>query len=410
VIFATASAAAGKKRSSAGKQDTHTESANKSNKATDMKQAVLFDFETGEVIFSKDSDERCVPSSMTKMMTIYLVFEALADGRLHLSDELPVSEAAKSKEGSRSFFEAGTLAKVEDLVRSVIVHSGNDACVVLAEKLCGDEDAFAVAMNEKGAKFGLTNTNFVNATGLPHDDHYSSMHDLAIIAKHIIADFPQYYHYFSEKTFTVNGITQQNRNTLIGNSINVDGLKTGKTDAGGYGIVVSAKKNGKRLIAAVNGCTSSKNRAQEANKLLVSGFIDFMAVKIANKDLPVGTAAVSMGKRESINLYAKDDIIVSVPKKHIKSLVVELDVPEPLEAPITVGSKLGVLRYKYGNYVSNKYGLYAREPVESVNLFLRFMLKIKNALLGSEKKGKSQKIEEPGISKSAIEEAAGEKG
>jgi D-alanyl-D-alanine carboxypeptidase (penicillin-binding protein 5/6) len=383
---------AAKKRKTAERPD-------KVNNISTPKQAVLLDFDTEEELFTNNGDERCVPSSMTKIMTAYLVFEALTDGRLRLEDELPVSEFAKSKEGSRSFFESGTLAKVEDLIRSVVVHSGNDACTVLAEKLYGDEDSFATAMNEKAAEFGLKNTHFTNSTGLPDDDHYSCARDLALIAKRIINDFPQYYHYFSEKTFTVNGITQQNRNTLLRNSLNVDGLKTGKTDAGGYGIVVSAKKNGKRLIAVVNGCKSSKIRAIEANKLLAMGFTEFAQMKIANKEKPVGVAAVSFGKRDRINLYINEDLVVSVPKKYKDSVVVDINVKEPVDAPVGVGAKLGTLRYKYGSYVSNEYNLYAREPVAELNIFIKFIMKIKNMLFenNTAKNKPEKKIDKPGI-------------
>lgn len=351
------------------KRTPRAETEEQSDKQGSAKQEILMDFDTGEVLHSKDAEDRCVPSSMTKVMTAYMVFLALRDKRLHLDDEIPVSENAQKKEGSRSFFKAGTLAKVEDLVRSVIVHSGNDACTVLAEKLSGDEDAFAKEMNEKGVELGLKNTNFVNSTGLPHDEHYSCLHDIATIARHIIQDFPEYYHYFSEKTFTVNDITQQNRNTLLGNSLSVDGLKTGRTNSGGYGIVISAKKNGKRLIAVVNGCKTIKSRAQEGNKILAIGFNDFIVVKISEKEKPVGIATVIYGKRDTVNLYTKDAIVISIPKKYKNSLVVELDVKEPIEAPISAGAVLGKIRYKYGNYVSQDYDLFTPEPVASMNFF-----------------------------------------
>jgi D-alanyl-D-alanine carboxypeptidase (penicillin-binding protein 5/6) len=335
---------------------------------------VLIDGESGEVLFGKNEHDRCVPSSMTKIMTAYLVFSALKDGTLRLDDELPVSEAAQRQEGSRSFFQAGHLAKVEDLLRSVIIQSGNDACVVLAEKMYGDERAFAKAMNEKVAEFGLRDTNFMNTTGLPEENHYASVHDLAIISRRIIEDFPQYYHYFAEKTFTVNDITQQNRNTLLGNAINVDGLKTGKTNAGGFGIVASAKKNEKRLIVVVNGCKSSKARAVEANRLLALGFQEFIPVKISDAERPIGTANVLMGKRPTVNLYTKDSINISIPRKHKASLLVELNLNDKIEAPIAVGMKLGTLVYKYANFVSKGYDLYAHDQMDRLDLFGRLLL------------------------------------
>lgn len=348
---------------------------------TAPKQSIVMDFDTGEVLFGVEQNTHCAPSSMTKLMTIYLTFEALSEGRLKLDDELPVSENAKSQEGSRSFFEAGTLVKVEDLIRSMIVHSGNDACVVVAEKLAGDETAFANMMNEKAAQFNLVDTHFTNSTGLPHEDHFSSMYDLAVITRHLIADFPQYYHYFSETTFTANGITQQNRNTLLGNSLGVDGLKTGYTSAGGFGIVISGVKDGKRLISVVNGCSSTKARSVEANKLLAQGFSEFVPVKIAHADTPIATAAVDLGKLDKVNLYVDTDIDTAVPKKFRSSLVVGVNVKEPLKAPVVAGSKVGVLTYKYGSFTSKEYPLFVRDSIAELNILEIIIAKIKDLFM-----------------------------
>lgn len=351
-----------------------------------VSEEIVIDFDTGETLFEKNADQVCVPSSMTKIMTIYLVFEALENGIINLDDMVQVSEYAKSKEGSRSFFEAGTWVKIEDLIRSVVVHSGNDGCTVLAEKLAGDEAAFAGMMNVKAEEFGLQNTHFMNSTGLPEENHYSTVRDLAIISQRIIRDFPQYYHYFSEKTFTANGITQPNRNVLLGNSLNVDGLKTGKTKLGGCGIVISAKNNGKRLIVVVNGCPSEKLRSIEANKMLAVGFQEYISVKIADKEQPIGKANVLFGKRENIDVYCCESISTYIPKKYKNSLVVELDIKEPIEAPIAVNDKLGTLVYKYNNYVSKKYDICSREYVEKVGVFKRLLLKIISLFTDSVKK------------------------
>ncbi|MDR3179735.1 MAG: D-alanyl-D-alanine carboxypeptidase [Holosporaceae bacterium] len=334
-------------------------------------QALLIDFDSGEQLYGKNSDERCVPSSMTKLMTIYLVFEAIANGELKMDDELPVSEFAQSKEGSRSFFKAGTLANVEDLIRSIVVHSGNDACTVVAEKISGSEEAFAELMNEKAPMLGLKNTHFTNASGLPEENHYSCAADLAVIAKRLICDFPQYYHYFSEKTFTVNDITQQNRNTMLGNSLHVDGLKTGRTDAGGYGIVISAQKNGKRLIGVVNGCKSVRHRAAEANKLLALGFNAFVSATIAKSYQPIGFAKVSVGKSDSVAIGTHEDISISVLKKYKYSIGVELNLSEPYEAPIAAGDKLGTMTFKYGTFVSATYDVFALENVQRLTFWER---------------------------------------
>ncbi|MDR1335176.1 MAG: D-alanyl-D-alanine carboxypeptidase, partial [Holosporaceae bacterium] len=326
---------------------------------TEARQAIVMDCDTGEVLFAKQQDEKCVPSSMTKLMTIYLLFEALVDGRIHLDDKLPVSEKAQRIGGSKSFFETKNSVSLEDIIRSIVVHSGNDGCIVFAEKLSGDEDAFAAEMNQKAQELGMKNTNFLNSTGLPNPDHCASVSDLALLTRRLIADFPQFYHYFSEKTFTYNSITQESRNTLLGNSLNVDGLKTGFTKDGGYGIAISAKKDGKRLIAIVNGCRSNKVRLREANRLLAMGFKEFITIKIADPAIASGKFAVSAGKRNNIDLFVKEPIVPSIPKRHRKSLIIELNVQEPIPAPITAGTKLGELTYKYHKFISKKYALFA---------------------------------------------------
>jgi D-alanyl-D-alanine carboxypeptidase (penicillin-binding protein 5/6) len=333
------------------------------------KQAVLIDAETGDCFFEKNSDERCSPSSMTKLMTLYILFSAVSSGRVKLDDEFPISETAQKMTGSRSFFQAGTTAKIEDLIRSVAVHSGNDACVAIAEGLAGDVEAFAKEMNEKANEFGLKNTNFMNPTGMPNEEHFSSVADIAEISRRIIFDFPQFYHYFSEKTFAINSITQQNRNTLLGNSLKVDGIKTGKTDSGGYGIAASAENKGKRLIAVVNGCKSSKARAKDANKLLAIGFKEFIPVKIAEAGKPITEIGVSMGVKDKVGLCAHEDIVVLISKKHMDTLKVEAKLKAPPEAPIALGAKLGELVYTYGNVASKLYDLFAYEAIQRVGFF-----------------------------------------
>jgi D-alanyl-D-alanine carboxypeptidase (penicillin-binding protein 5/6) len=254
-------------------------------------------------------------------------------------------------------------------------------------------------MNEKASEFGLKDSHFMNATGLPHEDHYSSMYDIAVIARRLIHVFPQFYHYFSEKTFTVNGIAQQNRNTLLGNSLNIDGLKTGKTDAGGYGIVISGKKDNKRLIVVVNGCQSSKSRSIEANKLLAIGFNEYMPIKIANKDIPVGSINILYGKTNNVELYTNEDINISIPKKYKDALEVKYEAKKDLEAPIAVGDQIGTLVYKYGNYVSKKYMLYARKAVERNNIFMVLLYNIQSFVLKMMEKTPQKEVEKPiGIS------------
>ena len=355
----------------------------KSNEIISADYAVLMDFDTGEMLFSKNADRKFRPASMTKLMTAYVIFSAIQDGKIQMEDEFPVSMKAQKMEGSRSFFRAGTFAKVEDLIKSIIIHSGNDACVIISEGLYGDEAAFVDEMNRKAEEFGLQNTHFNNAHGLTDDDHFSSAHDLAIIAQHLITDFPQYYEYFSEKTFTINGITQPNRNVLLGDSLGVDGLKTGHTEASGWGIVVSAKRDGKRLISVVNGCKSESARAQDSRKLLTMGFRQFSNIKIAKMNQPITTAKVWMGVKNEVGLCTHEDIVVHVPDKYKKSVVVEAKITEPVEAPIMPGAIIGKLTYKFGNFVSKEYPLFAFEAVDRLGILGRAVFSFNHLVFGS---------------------------
>lgn len=349
----------------------------------DAKQAVLIDFDTKEILYDKDSQEKCAPSSMTKLMTLYILFSAIKDGRLKLEDELSVSEEAQSMEGSRSFFKAGTFAKVEDLIRSIIVHSGNDACIIVAEALSGDSTIFADEMNRKASEFGLTNTHFTNPTGLPDEGHYSTVYDLAIISQRLIKDFPEYYSYFSEKVFTINGITQPNRNTLLGNSMGIDGLKTGHTNAGGYGLVASTTRNGKRLIAVVNGCSSMKSRSLASNNLLALGYREFTNFRTIKSGTPIVKLKVWLGDKNEIDVCAHEDINIMIPRKHQNDLKIKAKMREPLEAPVSFGSKVGELYYCYGNFISRKYDLFSCQEVKQAGIFERAKSAINYLLLGT---------------------------
>ncbi|MDR1375683.1 MAG: D-alanyl-D-alanine carboxypeptidase [Holosporaceae bacterium] len=356
------------------------------------KYAVLMDFETGECLFSKDANKKCAPSSMTKLMTAYLLFSRITNGSVSLNDELQVSELAQKMPGSRSFFKAGSSARVEDLIRSIAVHSGNDACIIVAEGLAGDVDAFVAEMNEKAKEFKLKDTNFVNPTGLPDENHFSSVHDLAVISRRLISDFPQFYHYFGEKTFRINEITQQNRNILLGNSLGVDGIKTGKTKSGGLGISVSAKDGGKRLIAVINGCESVKARAKDANKLLAFGFREFISFRIAEAGKPIATAKVWLGVKDQVELCTHEDVMASAPRKYGNLLRAEVRLREPINAPVVLGAKLGELVYVCGNYASQKYDLFPCESVERVGFLKRAIASLKYLIFGNETSPQDTKI------------------
>ncbi|MDP6345602.1 MAG: D-alanyl-D-alanine carboxypeptidase family protein [Alphaproteobacteria bacterium] len=242
---------------------------------TPAKQAMLIDHATGTVLFAKNAEQPMPPSSMSKLMTLYLLFERLAGGGLTMEDEFPVSEKAWRMGGSKMFVEIGKRVKVGDLVRGIVVQSGNDACIVVAEGIGGDETSFASLMNEKARELGLLDSHFVNASGWPDPDHVMSARDLARLAGALIDKFPQYYDLFAEKSFTFNKIRQGNRNPLLYKNIGADGLKTGHTRAAGYGLVASAVRKGRRLTLVVNGLTSVNQRSRESERLLTWGFREF---------------------------------------------------------------------------------------------------------------------------------------
>lgn len=311
------------------------------------KQAIIVDTNTGTVLLDKGAEERMPTSSMSKLMTIYLVFEALKQGNLHLNDELLVSERAwknSMDEGSRMFIQVGTKVKVEDLIRGVIVQSGNDASVALAEGVAGTEEAFVDAMNVRAKEIGLKDSHFMNATGLPDPDHYSTPRDLAVLAYRIITDFPDYYKYFSEKEFTYNKIKQQNRDPLIGRVAGADGLKTGHTEIAGYGLVGSAKRDGRRIILVMNGLASSKDRQEEGVKLMEWAFRTFESRKIIDKGETIDEAKVWLGESDTVPLVAAQDVTVVMPRAKRNELNLKVLYNAPLKAPVQKGDEVGKLR------------------------------------------------------------------
>ncbi len=311
---------------------------------TAAKAAILMDFRSGQVLFAKNPDQPLPPASMSKLMTAYLVFERLKEGSLSLEDELPVSEKAWRMGGSQMFLEVGERVKVIDLLRGMIVQSGNDASVVLAEAIAGSEEAFAELMNRKAESLGLTNSRFVNAHGLPDPGHYMSVRDLAILARRIIQEFPEYYRFYSEKSFTYNGITQRNRNPLLRKGVpGVDGMKTGYTEESGYGLVVSAERDGRRLVLVVAGLESDQQRAIEAERLLEFGFREFREYRLFQPGATVVEAAVWLGDSPTVPLVAEELVAVTLTRQARKSLVVKAHYEAPVPAPIARGAALGEL-------------------------------------------------------------------
>ena len=313
------------------------------------REYILLDFLTGAVLDSKQADERMPPSSMSKLMTAYMAFDAIKAGRVSLDDEMTVSNNAwkiggAASGGSTMFLNPGDKVKIENLLRGMIIQSGNDACIVLAENLAGSEEAFAEKMNAKAKEIGLINSNFMNATGLPHPEHYMTVRDLTVLARRIIADFPEYYSLYSETNFTYNGITQGNRNPLLYKvDSGADGLKTGHTEAAGYGLTASAIRNGRRLILAANGMASIKSRDEETSKLMDWGFREFTNRNLFVAGAKVTDAEVWLGDKASIPLIIQRDLVVTLPRAQAQSVSVKAVYDGPLPAPIAQGAEVGKL-------------------------------------------------------------------
>lgn len=306
--------------------------------------AIMVDADTGTILLAKNADTHMPTSSMSKTMTMYVIFDALKQGRIHLDDTFQVSEKAWRMQGSKMFIKVGDRVKVEDLVRGVLIQSGNDSAVALAEGLSGSEDAFAEVMNAKAQALGMTNSHFMNASGWPVDGHYSTPRDLALLAYRIMTDFPEYYHYFSEKEFTYNHIRQQNRDPLLSHLPGADGLKTGHTDIAGYGLIGSAKRNGRRLILVMNGLTSQEAREQEGVRLMEWGFRNFESRTLAKKGDVVSSAKVWLGKEGEVALVAKEDIKVVLPVAHRADMKLVVDYQAPLKAPVRKDDAVAHLR------------------------------------------------------------------
>ena len=312
---------------------------------TTAKQAIIIDYDTGTVLFEKNADEQTPTSSMSKVMTMYLVFEALKKGDLSLNDTLLVSEKAWKKGGSKMFVEVGKKIKVEDLIRGVIIQSGNDATIVLAEGLAGSEDVFAQALNRTAKELGMNNSNFKNASGWPDPDHYSTARDLATLGTAIIKNFPEYYGYYSEKSFEFNGISQSNRNPLLSLNIGADGIKTGHTDDGGYGLMASGKsEDGRRVVMVLNGMASKAERKSESARLMQWALKSFKTVSLFKDETAIATAPVYLGSNTSVPLAAKESVRFIAPKIFSSDLKVEVHYDSPLKAPVIQGQEVGIVK------------------------------------------------------------------
>jgi D-alanyl-D-alanine carboxypeptidase (penicillin-binding protein 5/6) len=310
---------------------------------TQARHALLVDFETGAVLLEKAADDRMPPSSMSKLMTMYVVFDLLKQGRLRLDQMLPVSERAWRMGGSKMFVQVGTQVSVENLARGVIVQSGNDACIVLAEGISGSETQFAELMNEYGRRLGLRDSTFRNATGWPDPEHRMSARDLATLARRIIADHPEFYRYYNERSFRWNDINQENRNPTLARVAGADGLKTGHTEEAGYGLTASAVRGGRRLILVVNGLPSMRSRAEESERLLEWGFREFDNVVMFRAADTVEEVPVYLGDRATVPLVAGRDLVLTLPRQWRRGLQATVRYEAPVTAPVSKGQELGRL-------------------------------------------------------------------
>ncbi|MDD5460571.1 MAG: D-alanyl-D-alanine carboxypeptidase [Methylococcales bacterium] len=332
---------------------------------------ILQDYHTGKILAENNADARLAPASLTKIMTVYVVFRELSNGHLHLDDNATISEKAWKSPGSRMFLELGNQVKVEDLLKGVIIQSGNDASVALAEHIAGDETTFADMMNQHAVRLGMTNSHFKNSDGLPMEDHYTSARDLAILTTALIKEFPDYYRWFSQKDFTFNKIVQQNRNMLLSRDESVDGVKTGFTDDAGYCLVASALREDMRLISVVMGTRSANARANYNQSLLNYGFRFFESHRLYQGKTPLTESRIWKGAIKTLPLGLGEDLYATIPRRQYKDLKAVITVDKKITAPVKEGDKLGSVKVNLKDELIADKDLIALKPVDRGNIFQR---------------------------------------
>ena len=347
---------------------------------TKADSAIILDVNSNTILFEKNADERQGPASMSKLMLIYIVFERLQNKTLTIEQEFLVSKKAWKFGGSKMFVNIGEMVSVENLLKGIIVQSGNDACVVLAEGLSGTEENMVDEMNEKAVEIGLTNSNFQNVTGWPHEDHYMSLKDIAYLSKLIITNFFEYYYLFAINEFTYNNIKQFNRNKLISLD-GFDGLKTGRTSQSGYGIVASAKRENRRIISVVNGLNSEKERINETKKLVNWAFREFVNYDLYKSGDSIHFAKVWLGKESFVPLVLNEDLSVTIKKKNLDKFKIKLVYETPIVSPIKKGDKLAEMQLIEGDNVEIK-NIYSGKDVDKVSMFYRSFSIINYLLFG----------------------------
>jgi len=352
--------------------------------------AILQDFLSGEILYEKDITRSIYPASMTKIMTSIVVFDLLKTGDLNLDDKVMVSENAwrLSQSGySSMFIMVNDEVTIEELLKGIIIASGNDACVALAEGIAGTEEEFAIMMNSKAAEIGMINSNFTNASGINDPDNYSTVEDILLMSNYLIKNYPDYYSYFKEKTFTWDRtggdpITQGNRNPLLYKNFGADGIKTGYLAVEKYSLASSIKKGNRRLIAVGSGFETKNSRSRQSKKLLTWGLTNFDTIQIAENNKVLARLDVWLGKKDQVKAYVKEDIYKTIPKarkRHLKTLIY---YDGPIVAPIKKNQKLGILKVVYKDEIINEYQLYAFEDIKKLNIISRIIKSINYLIWG----------------------------
>jgi len=344
--------------------------------------AILVDGTTGTVLLEKNADEPLPPASMSKLMTVLMVFERLKAGVLSMDQTFPVSRKAWKMGGSKTFVRVNRRVSVGDLLRGVIVQSGNDASIVIAEGISGSEEAFSDAMTARARELGLVSASFRNATGWPHPEHVISARDLARLAQILVTEFPEQYAMFAEREFEFNGIKQRNRNPLLGRVPGADGLKTGHTNVSGYGLTASAERDGRRLYLVLNGLQNSRARAREAERLIEWGFREFAAYPLLKKGEMVETAAVWLGSLDRVPLVPSRDVVLSLKRQARSGLKASVRWAGPIVAPVAEGQQLATLRLEAPGIRPVEHPLYAGAKVERVGFFGRIFERVRAMIFG----------------------------
>ena len=356
---------------------------------TQARNAILMDYDTGQYLYVKDHEKMVPPASMSKLMTVNMIFEKLKDGSLSLDDTFTVSERAwklggAASGGSTMFLKIGEKVRVEDILKGILIQSGNDACIVAAENLAGSEDDFAEMMNKRARELGLNNSSFANSTGLPHPDQKMSVEDLAKLARHIIKEFPEFYHIFSEKYYTHNNITQGNRNPLLYSMPNADGLKTGHTEEAGFCLTASAQKGERRLSEVMTGMNSNKERSEEAERLMEWGFREFNNYNLLNKGQTIAEIPVVFGSEKQVRLVVPETVKRTLKKSQAPKIKMTAVYDKPVKAPVAAGDKLGEVRIELDGQEMENLPLVADRNVEKLGFFGRIGQNLKYLLFGAE--------------------------